>query len=190
MTEKKETIFLSFIPHRDCKKEVELFKRVLFSSGFWGAFSFPVASPLAILSRPLTKDELKRIAARLRECTCVERNDTGKAGRVTAGAWDTATLGGLYFGGQTLDVPVERLFQREAAFPSGVVAEQCAFPLLAEAVLRGNEPPQPPADPAPFSFTAGYVANLTLRPLCDDGYSFEWRIGEPAWMPKTAKGQK
>ncbi|MDR2793116.1 MAG: hypothetical protein LBB61_05555 [Treponema sp.] len=191
MIEIKGTVLLVFIPHRDCKKGVTLFKRSLFSSGFFGAFSFPIASPLAVLSRPLAKDELKRVAAQLRECTRADGRNAGKTGKITAGTWDAVTLGGLCFGGQLLAFPVERLFQAETAFPAGVVVERCAVPLLAEAVMRGDEPMGEGKKPHParFSFTAGYAANLTLRPLRDDGYSFEWRIGEPAWLPKIPRGK-
>ncbi|MDR0558497.1 MAG: hypothetical protein LBG43_11665 [Treponema sp.] len=194
----EEIIFLALAPHRDCGKGVGIVKRSLFSLGFYGAFSFPTASPLAVLARALTKGELKRIAARLREHTFAG----GKRGRITAGEWGTTTLGGILFGGQRLDVPVEQLFQAGAALPYGVVVEPCAVPLLVEAVMRGDAPgdnalwetwkaagekTQPAIQIAPFSFTAGYVANLALRPLCNDGYSFEWRVGEPAWMPKTQR---
>lgn len=191
----EEKIFLAFAPHRDCGKGVEIVKRSLFSRGFYGAFSFPTASPLAVLARALTKDELKRIAAQLRENTFAD----GKKGRITAGEWGTTALGGIFFGGQGLDVPVERLFQAGAALPCGVVVEAAAVPLLVEAIMRGDTPgdnalwevaekrARPAMQLAPFSFTAGYVANLVLRPLCSDGYSFEWRIGEPVWMPKAPR---
>ncbi|MDR1073525.1 MAG: hypothetical protein LBL45_07610 [Treponema sp.] len=195
----EEKIFLAFAPHRDCGKGVEIVKRSLFSRGFYGAFSFPTASPLAVLARALTKDELKRIAAQLRENTFVD----GKKGRITAGEWGTTALGGIFFGGQRLDVPVERLFQAGAALPRGVVVEAGAVPLLVEAIMRGDTPGATEDDSAlmeaaekktrivmqlaPFSFTAGYVANLALRPLCSDGYSFEWRIGELVWMPKMPR---
>ncbi|MDR0374319.1 MAG: hypothetical protein LBH85_01150 [Treponema sp.] len=190
----EEKIFLALMPHRDCGKSVLAVKRSLFSLGFYGAFSFPIASPLAVLSRVLTKDELKRIAARLRKRTFAE----GKEGRITAGDWGTAALGGIFFCGQRLDVPVERLFQADAALPCDSVVEPCAIPLLVEAVTRGDTPvasresveekkTQPAMQIKPFSFTAGYVANLALRPLCNDGYSFEWRVGEPVWMPKMRR---
>jgi hypothetical protein len=192
----EEKNFMALMPHRDCGKGVSSVKRSLFSLGFYGAFSFPIASPLAVLSRALTKDELKRIAAQLRRNTFAD----GKKGRITAGEWGVATLGGILFGGQRLDVPVEELFQADAVFPCGVVMEPCVLPLLVEAVMCGGTPcgdalwenteekkAQSAVQPAPFSFTAGYVANLALRPLCNDGYSFEWRIGEPVWMPKTLR---
>jgi hypothetical protein len=188
----EEKLFLALAPHRDCRKGVEIIKRSLFSLGFYGAFSFPPVSPLAVLARALTKDELKRFAAQLRKNTFAD----GKKGRITAREWVTMRLGGISFGGQRLDVPVKELFQADAALPCGVVADICAVPLLVEAVTRGDAPgalweateekkTHPAMRPASFSFTAGYVANLALRPLCNDGYSFEWRIGEPIWMPKA-----
>ncbi|MDR2445977.1 MAG: hypothetical protein LBD58_01595 [Treponema sp.] len=196
MIDMEEKIFLALMPHRDCGKGVTTVKHSLLSLDFYGAFSFPVASPLAVLSHALTKDELKRIAVQLRENTFAE----GRKGIITAGDWGTAALGGIFFGGQRLDVPVERLFQADAVFPRGVVVEPCAVPLLVEAVMRGDTPggdapwenteekkKRPAVQPASFSFTAGYVANLALRPLRDDGYSFEWRIGEPVWMPKIRR---
>ncbi|MDR0706366.1 MAG: hypothetical protein LBF60_00635 [Treponema sp.] len=191
MIDMEEKNFLALMPHRDCGKGVATVKRSLFSLGFYGAFSFPVASPLAVLSHALTKDELKRIAVQLRKNTLAD----GRKGIVTAGDWETAALGGIFFGGQRLDVPAERLFQADAVFPRGVVVEPCVVPLLVEAVMRNGAPAEtaeeektrPAVQPASFSFTVGYVANLTLRPLRNDGYSFEWRIGEPVWMPKTRR---
>jgi hypothetical protein len=31
-------------------------------------------------------------------------------------------------------------------------------------------------------FRAAALANLVLRPLTQDGYSFEWKIGVPRWL--------
>jgi hypothetical protein len=179
--------FIVLIPHRDCYQKIEAFKRKLFGTGFLGAYSFPVAAPLALVSRSLTKAELKPIATTLRNLSVAQK------GKMTAEAFCPVTFPELAFWGMSLDLPA----LPAAVFPETSVVQQCLAPALVLAVrclapeqvadIQKCLAPEQAADIqqclAPVSFRAAAVANLVIRPRSDDGYSFEWKIGVPAWLP-------
>jgi hypothetical protein len=169
--------FAALIPHRDCKKPVLAFQRELFEQGFYGAFSFPLSCPLALISRTLSADELKKIAHVLRE------KSLAFDGKINAGEWADILLGGVRFGGQKLSIPPLTLED----FPPFTVAELCPIPLLAQCVLSEESPP---ANPAPLSFRAAFAANITLNPLAADGYSFAWDITGQVWLPPLSRFPK
>ncbi len=185
--------FALFVPHRDCRKYAVPLKEALFSTGCYGAFSFPFAVPLALLSRPLLKSELKSAAVLLRRA--VGNNFA------VGDEWAVTCFGGLRFGGQRLLTPI--LAQDDflkTLFPHNAVAEFCPLPLLTAAILRDDGLGEHNEDISfqekrfldEFknlkkldTFTAGYAANLEMRALSDDGCSFEWRVTESAWMPRA-----
>ena len=204
--------FVAVIPHRDCKPKLDPYKAELFALDFFGAYSFPLAAPLAQVSRPLTKSELKRIALALREATLAHN------GKITASGLSVADFParaagfpvreagypvGLRLLGVELDVavPVEALpkdalvgtdtFEKPAAHPvpdTHAVSDTAAppSPVLAAAVIRGEDISAAPPPPS-LTFSAASVANIVIRPLSDDGYSFEWKIGIPVWLPSVKK---
>ena len=58
---------LVLVPHRDARLPLRAWSASLFAAGQYGAWSFPWVAPLAVLSRLLTTEELKRFARTLRE---------------------------------------------------------------------------------------------------------------------------
>jgi len=63
---KEVSRFVILIPHRDALKPFDAYRSRLFSAGFNGAYSFPLAAPLAAVSRPFSRQELKELAANIR----------------------------------------------------------------------------------------------------------------------------
>jgi hypothetical protein len=189
--------FILLLPHRDCGKILRAYSRRLFAEGFLGAYSFPGALPLGIVSRPFTPEELKTLALTLREFTL---SDDGK---IRAGtperafpeegpARGEAELPGLSFFGPSLSLPPPVL--PPSAFPPELLCFRLSSPVLC-AALGSRNMPEGPFPPAPaFSFRAAAVANMILRPLPGGdgdenfgGLSFEWKIGRRVWLPAYKK---
>jgi hypothetical protein len=171
------------IPHRDYAKLLEAYKKGLFSAGIIRACSFPMLAPLATVSRAFKKEELKDLACALRKLSAKH----GREGKITAKKLGVLTyppenlsLIGLELDLQAPDLTHEALIQR---FPSlllcaGLVS-QGDLPRLQEKQASAPLPP-------PSFFRAAMIANMVLRQLDAGaaGYSFEWKIGEPVWLPK------
>jgi hypothetical protein len=188
----------ALIPHRDSRGILRAYSGELFSRGFAGAWSFPWAAPLALLTRPLEGAELSLLARSLRE------KNLGSGGK------------GKFHGGDPLRFPLclplpgsspgvlsPEAFSlwgpeigvglRPGDFgPSGALALREIFhrPVLACAILKAGEPSPPP--PPDFSFAAAAVANLAYRPLGsgDPSYSFAWEIGELHWLPAIRRKRR
>jgi hypothetical protein len=167
--------FVVLIPHRDYTQKIEPFKQKLFAEGCLGAYSFPVAAPLALVNRALTKAELKTIAHAIRKLTLT--ND----GKVTTGEIGIASFGlnflGLKMVPEIISTPVFQIA------PDAILTVVNP-PVLAVAVISDDVPAITCNLARPsFFFRAASVANIVVRPLAIDGYSFEWKIGIPVWMP-------
>lgn len=177
--------FLVLVPHRDTVKLLRNYSRLLFGAGFSGAFSFPPAAPLALLSRPCTGEELKGAARALRQATLA----CGRGGKIHAGEPAAVPfpdiaggLSGLSIFGPALDLPLPDLSLPAMVYP---------FPalVLCTALVEGVCPPSRAAPPpAAFSFRAAAAANMVLRhpeggaSPGGDLYSLEWRIGRLRWL--------
>lgn len=173
--------FVALIPHRDALKPLEEYRRGLFAAGFPGAHSFPLAAPLASVSRPFSRDELKELAGNIRGLT------VGAGGKIQGGETAFARCGPFSFLGVALDFPIE-----ESLFPRAAQEKIIAalpFPALCAALAGPGEESRALGHAPPLSFRAAFAANLALRPLpCGGrGYSFEWIIGPPAWLPKYVR---
>lgn len=191
--------FAVLVPHRDSSRLVEACRPSLFAAGFYGAWSFPVVTPLARLRRPLTPPELKALAASLRQATL----NNGQAGKITTGEpeeaecpclTDDAGAGGgpgsglrLRFWGPVLNLPVPngpelRPWEAPVYIP---MSKTILCAALTPDGLPAAAGPNNAALPA-VSFRAAAVANLTLKPLPQGaaGYSFRWRLGPLYWLPR------
>jgi hypothetical protein len=177
---------LVLVPHRDTVKLLRDYSRRLFGAGFSGAFSFPAAAPLALLSRPGTGEELKGAARTLRRTVLAG----GREGKIQAGAAaalpfpdipGAGALSGVSFFGPALDLAAPDLSLPGLIYP---------FPalVLCAALVEGGDPRI--REPAPLmeacSFRAAAVANMVFRPLDGRGFSGgEWKIGRLSWLPRA-----
>jgi hypothetical protein len=173
--------FIILIPHRDGGRMLEEYRRELFASGLGGAFSFPAAAPLALVSRPFSGEELKALAAGMRELSLRKGGD-GKFR--SAGAGTTASpAGGFRFFGPLLE-------PWDPGLPSlggGKVLYRFPALCLCAALLGPADEPAPAAPD--LSFRAAMTANLAIAPLDqgEAGYSFAWKTGRPLWLPAYRK---
>ena len=200
-TEHKETSrFVVLIPHRDSGKVLAGYRDKLFAAGLAGAHAFPVAAPLAGVSRPLSREELKELARNIRELAAQA------GGKITASALARlpclaslaslshtpaeAGLGRMSFLGPALNLPPD-----DTVFPpsaKGKILFTLLPPVLCAALADAKDDsaaknPALQACPA-LSFRAAALANLSIRPLpAAPPYSFEWRIGPLVWLPKAGK---
>jgi len=182
--EKEIYRYIILVPHRDIMKAFGEFRERLFAEGFTGAHSFPSAAPLAEVSRPFSPEELKELAGNIRMQS--KEND----GKIRSnGTGMVRCPGKLSFFGSLLDLPVkESLFPQSAR--DKVLNALAPLVLCASLVHSDANPVEKDSirEKAPgFSFRAASVANLSIRPLeaGAPGYSFEWRIGQPVWLPKS-----
>ncbi|MDR2103601.1 MAG: hypothetical protein LBP42_05795 [Treponema sp.] len=196
--------FILFLPHRDCGKLLRNYNRVLFAQGFWGAYSFPGAVPLGVLSRPLARGELKALAFTLRELSGagggkIRTGAPAQSFPVEGPARGKAELPGFTLFGPSLDLdlPPELL-------PPELLRFRFSPPVLCAALSPRTLPETAPPPAPEFSFRAAAAANMILSPLPgsfsrnfrepeqEEGfgpYSFVWKIGERVWLPayKRAK---
>jgi hypothetical protein len=189
--------FAVLIPHRDSLKPLGILSRRLFAAGFPGAFSFPQAAPLALLSGPLSRGELGDLAAALREHSA-DRGGTITAGPAVPVSLPPAVLfrnegpdpPGFSLWGPRLDLVVP------AAIPGAIY--RFPFPVLCAALIRdGMETDGMDVDSMeaateglfPLCFKAAAVANMSFTALesGEPGYSFAWKIGELRWLPRPGK---
>jgi hypothetical protein len=178
--------FIILIPNMDTEKLINEYRAALFAKGFYGAYSFPPAAPLAELSSPFNRDELKDLAGNIRKLSMVH---DGKISGVESGAH--AGFGDLSFFGPLLDIVAAR-----DLFPKTVKGKivRVFFPPVLCAALVHSEPDSVEEGP-PLSFRAVSIANLAIRSLPGGNagealpYSFEWEMGPPVWLP-AYKGEK
>ena len=174
-TRPKAFRFVILIPHRDSLKPFSEYRSKLFSIGICGSYAFPAAAPLAALSRPFSREELKELARNIRS---LAKESSGKI--LSAEPAIVACPNGFpaSFFGPLLSIPAE-----EGIFPK-TAKHKILYPLLppvlCAALVGPNE--NPISEEAPvLSFRAAYLANLAIRPLAGANYSYEWKIGPPVW---------
>jgi len=182
--------FITLIPGRDTEKILNEYRAALFSKGYHGAYSFPPAAPLAELSTPFNRDELKELAGNIRKLT-IEHD-----GKITSSENCTnAGFGKLSFFGPHLDLPVIKELLIQTA--KGKIA-RAFFPIALCAALTDSVREEAQAEKCPtLSFRAAAIANIAIRPLgASNGealpYSFEWETGPLVWLPaykKTGMGK-
>ena len=176
--------YIVLIPHKDALKRLDEYRQTLFSAGFYGAFSFPAAAPLAAVSRPFTLAELKELSSNIRGRT------KEKKGKIRCGAIIRINYGEkLACFGPVLDLHMgEELIPGTAASKIINIFSQ---PVFCAALTPDEEKPFPKESPA-LSFRAASLANLALRPLDSGapGYSFEWHTGPRIWLPKYKEDKK
>jgi hypothetical protein len=209
-------LMAALIPHRDSRRLLQAWSGKLFAAGLSGAWSFPWAAPLGIISRFLTGEELTGLAHKLRGISLAE----DKGGKIKTGPpvdIPFPDLAGVYADlslfGPALDLRLPQPLFTGSAATALVHAFSYAeenlglqpwqnVPVLASAIVKrtsasGEGPrdnlPSPPNLPPPpaISFRAAAVANMIFRPITGGAVpSFEWQIGELHWLPAIARKQK
>ena len=191
---KEANHYIIIVPHRDSLKPFEEYRARLFTAGFQGAWSFPTAAPLASVSRPLNREELKELGRNIRELTNKTDGKIHCSGSVLTErrrprteAREHGNKKDISFFGVPLNLLVE-----EAIFPKSARAKILDIfspPVLCAALVGSGEKPPSEEGPA-LSFRAAFLANLAIRPLESGAadYSFEWKIGPPVWLPKHKGG--
>jgi len=181
--------FITLIPGRDTEKLLDEYRAVLFAGGFYGAYSFPPAAPLAELSRPFSRDELKELAGRIRNLTMAHDGKITSAENCTS-----AGFGKLSFFGPRLNLLADHLAIEEilSETAKGKIARSF-FPTVLCAALTDSAGTDLKAEKCPaLSFRAAAIANLALRSLNSSNrealpYSFEWDTGPLVWLPAYKK---
>jgi hypothetical protein len=190
--------FLILIPHRDCNKALRAYRRSLFASGLSGAWSFPIAVPLAQISNPFTIEELKEAAHKLRELS-VHGGRDGKFHSAGTVITQSPEIEGFSFFGTKLDFSKPLEEGENIPINNKKVIYNFNTLCLCTALIssEGEMPPSPietgKAPPLPqISFRAASIANLAMRPLStgEAPYSREWSISAPVWLPAYKPGKK
>lgn len=182
----KPARFLVLLPHRESRGLLNDYREQLFSAGIKGAWSFPPAAPLAVLSKSLGRNELREIAQKIRSCTLA--ND----GKINAGKPEIVRCPGSAFSteasqdaaaifGPALDLPAP-----DTILTAGNENILHIFPkaVLCAALMPPCGIPEV-CDFRQFSFRAAVITNLVIRPLEYGAapFSFEWRLGPECWLP-------
>jgi len=186
--EKELHRFIVLVPHRDSLRPIEEYRVRLFAAGFPGAHSFPMAAPLASVSRFFSADELKELGRTIRELT---KKTDGRIQSERSVVTEFTTEGTeeeeqkyLSFYGLSMNPIIE-----ESSFSPTArakVLKTFSPPVFCAALLGTGEKPPSEEGPA-LSFRVASLANLAIRPLESgaSSYSFEWKIGPPFWLPKA-----
>ena len=171
--------FIILIPHRDTLKPLEQYREKLFATGYYGAFSFPLAAPLFSVSRPFCCEELKELAHNIRLLTMQRDGKILCSGSSITNYHD----GEMSFFGPFLDISIEKEILPKTA--TGKILSVFSPPVICAALVASGEEPFREERPA-LSFRAASLTNLAIRPLDSGapGYSFEWRMSPPVWLPK------
>ena len=195
----KKLQFLVLIPHRDSLFYIDEYRQDIFGKGFKGAWSFPAAVPLAIVTGILNRGELIVIAHGIRSLTAA--ND-GKisAGRIGFTRFpdfihtnenrpDCSAVNkpdpwrSVVISGPLLDLPP---LHDVPGLSINKVVHVFSESVLCAAVLDSKESVLP--EIKPFSFRAAMISSLIIRPINGvSPYSFKWRFGPEYWLPAPGK---
>jgi hypothetical protein len=181
---------LVLVPHRDFRLPLRAWSASLFSAGLPGAWSFPWVSPLALLRRPASGEELKSLAKALRQ----EVQRSGRA--FLCGPPASVPFPSGLFGAEPafaepafLYGPALNIDLSAGIFEPAGKAVICPFtlPVIGAALHYGSLPAALPSPPE-ISFRAAALANMHYSPLPGsvkrECHSFEWSIGTLHWLPK------
>ena len=175
---KKKFQYIILIPHRDALRELEKYRQKLFSLGFNGAYSFPLCAPLASISRPFSREELKELAKNIRKLSLESE------GNLVCG--ENAIISyteELYFFGPKLNININELqFNTEAR---SKFLSNFSPPIICTALVKGE--PEKIEQIPELSFRAACLASLVIRPLAEAELSFEWKMSPPVWLTSHRK---
>lgn len=171
--------FIVLVPHAGARAEFNKYRRELLcgEGGVSGidvdVYTFPAVVPVALVQNPVSKNELKGIAASFR----LQSHKNGGGGKISAA--------GMSF----VEMPDEkriagpRLSIEPPPIPAGIPVLKSFTRLVFGVGIHGAERERcfdPPA--GAINFGAAAIANMTLREL-EYERSYSWTIGEPQWLP-------
>ncbi|MDR0322979.1 MAG: hypothetical protein LBI12_00860 [Treponema sp.] len=181
-------VFLVLVPHRDTRLVMRNYSCDLFKAGFAGAYSFPWVAPLAALSHPFNKDELKLFAGFLRKAT---GKDKISAEKIAVTAFPDKT-NKYYIFGPCLNIKITAgMFADNGINENTSKKIYClSSPPVIGALLSENRKEKlPPLEV--FSFRAAAIANMYWTSCKNETAhcaSFnKWKIGGLVWLPATGK---
>jgi hypothetical protein len=178
---------LVLLPHRDKRRELEAWSAKLFAGGFEGAWSFPHVCPLAILSRPFSRDERKETARRFREI--VPAGDKFHSGPVEVlNLAEGLNIFGPEMTSDLSDSP-EKMKDALNMKPGAGKILRIVPRFILGCGLAGKEfftdGKAIPGLPS-LHFRAAALANMRVEPL-EGEFSFRWEIGELSWLPSPQR---
>jgi hypothetical protein len=166
-------VFLVLVPHRDIRFILRKYSETLFKTGFSDAFYFPWVVPVALLSAPLSKDEL-------RHCARVYREAVGKDKIIAVQSAVVEYLDTALFGPRIEPNIPQCIFNESAALK----VKRRIVPSVIGSCLNDHPPPEPPQ----ITFRAAAFANMYWKPLDCGAQGVrgnKWKIGRLIWLPKN-----
>jgi hypothetical protein len=148
-------------------------------------YAFPVVAPLCSLERPLSINELKEGAKKIREGAC-EQGGVFE-GRGTA---VVPFVDGCCFFGNELSIAAPCLKNNVPSYFGnfGNLGKNFEKIILCRTLIATDEhPPQISNKKIPFSAAA--LANMIVQPL-GQKFSFQWKIGRLVWLEKRKRVTK
>jgi len=179
---------LALIPHPEIRHTMRAWSAELFKAGIAGAWSFPHAAPLAVLSDFLSSEKLKECAALL--AAHLPDGEKIKCGLPEFSVFPRGTSpSGLQIYGPELNLHIPDA----AVSLLGAAALHWFSPLVLGAAMVTeadsgvtDEAVRRIQTPAP-AFRAAALANVLFMPLPGEYsggiYSYAWKIGSLHWLP-------
>jgi len=186
-TRKHEQLFLVLVPHRDTRAFLRKYSADIIKTGFKDGCLFPRIAPLAAISQPFTKDELKQCASSIRETIVSDKNGGGRilTKKASIAEFPANQYKTFLFGPQ-----LELEFSQNTLCESSVkkIVKFYPMPVIGVFLINSCESAiasfQPPQE---LSFRTAAVANMYYQQI-DTGmiktHGFKWKIGELSWLPK------
>jgi len=177
----KSKQFLVFVPHRDTRLVLRNYSKTLLKAGFTGACWFPWAAPLALLSRPLDPQELKKLAHAIRKSAINGKFNAEEAKTIPFPYGEND--GFLYGPRLDLSLPQDFSINGISHFYTTTVIGAC----LLQDEKNTDALPCPPK----LSFSAAAVANMVWQPVNlsaensqQTAFGYKWETGKLFWLPK------
>jgi hypothetical protein len=173
--------FLVLVPHRDTRLVLKNYSKTLLKKGFSGAYCFPWAAPLALLSRPLNPQDLKNIAHAIRKSAIKGKFNAEEAKTIPFPLGEKD--GFLYGPSLDLSLPPDFSINGISHFYTKIVIGAC---LLQDDKNTGALP-----CPPKLAFSAAAVANMVWQPVSisaedteQTALGYKWKTGKLFWLPK------
>jgi hypothetical protein len=195
-TKKHEQLFLVLVPHPDVRAALGKYSADMINAGFKGGCLFPRLAPLAALSQPFTKDELKQCARAIREIIVSAKNGENKiftketaATAFPADECKTGESKTFLFGPQ-LDLVIPQNLFCESSVKK--LTKIYSTPVIGAFLTNAGEVDTSFSPPQGLSFRTAAVANMYYQQInmeIKKARGFKWKIGELIWLPKNLTKQ-